>query len=269
MTTHEDNLWNGDYKIPWDDPEFSRRMLVEHLAQGHDMASRRAAWIDRQVAWIHDELLEGQPASILDLGCGPGLYSHRLAMRGHRCRGIDFGPASIEYARQHNPDPARCDFVLGDIREVALSGPYLLAMILFGELNVFSPAEAAAILRKAWASLEPQGRLIVEVQSPEAVERVGRGEPSEQQADSGLFSERPHHCRTENRWLAEPQVAVQTFTVTESDGAATRVYRSTTQAWPDDRLVELLETAGFDEVSRRAEWPCNTDGLTLWVAARS
>ena len=269
MTTQDNDPWNGDYKIPWDDPDFSRRMLVEHLSQEHDMASRRARWIDRQVGWIHDDLLGEQPANILDLGCGPGLYSHRLAMRGHRCRGIDFGPASIEYAQRHNPDPSPCDFVLGDIRQAAFGGPYNLAMILFGELNVFSPAEASAILRKAWASLDPQGRLIVEVQSPEAVERVGRGEPSEQEADSGLFSDHPHCCRTENQWLAEPQVAVQTFTVTESDGGPARVYRSTTQAWSDARLVELLETAGFHEVSRSAEWPCNTDGLALWIAGRS
>ena len=114
MTTQNDNVWHGAYKIPWDDADFSRRMLAEHLSQDHDMASRRAEWIDRQVAWIHDALLDGQPASVLDLGRGPGFYSHRLTRRGHRCHGIDFGPASIEYAQQHNPDESRCEFVLGD-----------------------------------------------------------------------------------------------------------------------------------------------------------
>ncbi len=86
--------WAGAYKIPWQDPAFSRRMLAEHLSQAHDLASRRLAWIDRQVAWIDETVLGGRPADILDLGCGPGLYCHRLAERGHRCRGIDFGPAA-------------------------------------------------------------------------------------------------------------------------------------------------------------------------------
>ena len=66
-----DNIWHRAYKIPWDDPDFSRRMLAEHMAQDHDLSSRRAEWIDRQVAWIHDDLLNEQPARILDLGCGP------------------------------------------------------------------------------------------------------------------------------------------------------------------------------------------------------
>lgn len=138
MSTQNTDIWLGAYKIPWDDPDFSRRMLREHLSQEHDMASRRLTWLDRQVAWIHEHLLGGKPSSILDLGCGPGFYSHRLAARGHRCHGIDFGPASIEYAREHNPDPSHCTFALGDIRHTPFGGPYDLAMILFGEFNVFA-----------------------------------------------------------------------------------------------------------------------------------
>ena len=77
MTEHNDSIWCRPYKIPWDDPDFSRRMLAEHLSQDHDLASRRTEWIDRQVAWIHQDLLKGRPVRILDLGCGPGFYSHR------------------------------------------------------------------------------------------------------------------------------------------------------------------------------------------------
>lgn len=34
--------WSEDEKIPWHDPDFSHRMLEEHLAQDHDAASRRS-----------------------------------------------------------------------------------------------------------------------------------------------------------------------------------------------------------------------------------
>ncbi len=266
MTTQNDNLWDGAYKIPWNDPDFSQRMLVEHLSQDHDMASRRTEWIGRQVEWIHDRLLDGQAASILDVGCGPGFYSHHLAKLGHRCYGFDFGPASIEYAQRHRPAGTQCEFVLADIRQAAFAGPYDLAMILFGELNVFSPAEAAAILRQVKASLSPGGRLIIELQTPEAVEHVGRGEPSEQQSESGLFSDRPHRCLTKNRWLPDEKVAIQTFSIIEAAGGPTREYRSTNKAWPDDELIRLLTDAGFDEVARCDQWPCNIDALALWIA---
>jgi SAM-dependent methyltransferase len=265
MVRQEDIIWDGAYKIPWDDPDFSRRMLNEHLSQDHELASRRIECIDNQVEWIHVNLLNEKHSRILDLGCGPGLYSHRLAKMGHQCRGIDFGPASIEYACQHSPEESRCDFTLGDIRAESFGGPYDLVMILYGELNVFSPAEALAILRKAKNSLSSQGRLIIEVQAASAVERLGLGNPSEYESETGLFSDHPHRCRTENQWLPEQKVAIQTFTVTEATDGQTRVYRNTTKAWPDDDLFSLLTDAGFSKPTSCGLWPNSTDDLILWI----
>jgi SAM-dependent methyltransferase len=267
MTTHKSNPWDGAYKIPWDDLDFSRRMLNEHLSQDHDLASRRSEWIDKHVTWIHEHLLSATPSRILDLGCGPGLYSHRLAKLGHRCTGIDFGPASIKYAQRHSPDERTCDFILGDIRHIDFRGPYDVAMILYGEMNVFSPEEASSILKKVRASLSPQGRLIIEIQAFDAIQGMGRSEPSEQELECGLFSGNPHRCRTENQWLPEMQVAIQTFTVTEASGGPERAYRSTTKAWPDDALVGLLADAGFTTSFRCDAWPSNSDALSLWIAS--
>ncbi|NLS97799.1 MAG: class I SAM-dependent methyltransferase [Planctomycetaceae bacterium] len=266
MFLQNDRTWHGAYKIPWDDPGFSRRMLREHLSQDHDMASRRAEWIDKQVAWIHEYLLGELSSRVLDLGCGPGFYSHRLATRGHRCHGIDFGPASIEYAQEHNPDPRQCTFLLGDIRHAAYGGPYDLAMMVFGEFNVFAPDEALALLRKVAASLRPKGRLILETQTWEAIERAGHSEPFEQRYESGLFSDQPYHCRTENRWLPDEEVTVQTFAVTETGHSQTRAYRNTTRAWSDVDLARLLTAAGFAQAAPCQQWPCNTDALRLWIA---
>lgn len=268
MTTHKDNIWNGDYKIPWGDPDFSRRMLAEHLSQDHDLASRRMEWVDKQVAWIHAELLACEPSRILDLGCGPGFYSHRLGVLGHRCWGIDLGPASVEYAQQHNPEQSPCEFALGDIRYCDYGTSYDLAMVLYGELNVFAPDEALAILRKAHASLTSQGRLIIEVQAPEAIEGMGRAEASEHELEAGLFSDGPHSWRTENEWLPDQRVAVQTFTVTEASGGQARIYRSTTQAWSDAELIVLLTDAGFEDVAKCSDWPSNTEALSLWGARK-
>ena len=83
--------WVEGEKIPWHDPAFSSRMLQEHLTQAHDLASRKSDAIEAHVGWIHQTLLGGKPTNILDLGCGPGLYTSRLARLGHTCRGIDYG----------------------------------------------------------------------------------------------------------------------------------------------------------------------------------
>ncbi len=269
MNRHGEHIWDGTYKIPWDDPAFSRRMLREHLNQEHDMASRRVEWIDRQVAWIQQGLLRGRRSRILDLGCGPGFYLHRLTTLGHVCHGIDFGPASVEYAHQHNPDSSRCEFTLGDIRHTDFGGPYDLATMLFGELNVFPPEEAVSILRKTYASLSRGGLFIAEIQTRDAVEQSGRAEPSERNYSSGLFSDNPHRCRTQNRWLDQQQVAVQVFHVTEKNTNDTIMFRSTTQAWSDEDLQAVFSDVGFKEISSCPDWPCNTPNLALWSARRA
>lgn len=266
MTTSCDDIWQGQYKIPWHESDFSRRMLAEHLCQAHDMASRRLEWIDRQVVWIHRELLRGRAARTLDLGCGPGLYAHRLGMLGHHCRAIDFGPASIEYARTETPAGADCEFILADLRQADFGGPLDLAIMLFGEFNVFSPSEILDMLRKARANLVPGGRMMLEVSTPLAVRDIGSAEPTEREHQACLFSDRPHRCRTESRWLPEAQVAMQTFTITDTADGATRFYRSTTKAWADDELSALLNAAGFASCLRRDDWPCNTCDLALWIA---
>lgn len=81
--------WTESDNIPWNEPAFSRRMLDVHLDQAHDLASRRFEVVDRHLAWIHQALLGERPTRILDLTCGPGLYTSRLARLGHRCVGVD------------------------------------------------------------------------------------------------------------------------------------------------------------------------------------
>ena len=110
--------WVEGDNIPWNEPGFSQRMLQEHLSQAHDAASRRFNVIDRQVEWIQASILTNQPSDILDLGCGPGFYAERLARLGHTIHGIDYSPASIQYATQTaQRDCLACTYACQDIRQ--------------------------------------------------------------------------------------------------------------------------------------------------------
>jgi SAM-dependent methyltransferase len=189
--------------LPWGDPDFSRRMLREHLSQAHDAASRRQTIIDRHVAWIHDKVLGGQPARVLDLGCGPGFYVDRLVKRGHTCRGIDIGPASINYAQREHAG----DFTRGDIREVALGQNYDLVVLVFGELNAFPPADAARIIARAHGVLRPGGKLLLEVSPYAVVARIGAEPFTWYTTESGLFADEPYLCLQESRFVVDRAIS--------------------------------------------------------------
>lgn len=240
--------WAEGEKIPWNDPEFSKRMLGEHLSQEHDAASRRFEIIDKHVSWIHDHILKGKPARILDLCCGPGLYTNRLARLGHRCVGIDFSPASIAYAREQAEEAGLdCTYIHQDIRTADYGEAYGLVMSIFGEFNVFRPQEARGILEKACRALAPNGFLLFEPHTLKAVVKMGEAPPSWYSAKMGLFSEAPHLCLQENFWDAEDKVAVIRYYIIDAATGEVARHSSSTQAYTDQEYRSLLAECGFGE----------------------
>jgi SAM-dependent methyltransferase len=235
--------WAEGEKIPWNDSSFSRRMLEQHLSQKHDAASRRIGKIKKHVDWIHGFVLGGKPSRILDLGCGPGLYAARLAALGHACHGIDFSPASIEYAVKHAP--VGCTYTLGDLRATDFGSGYNLVMFIFGEFNVFKPGDAKLVLEKACKSLNPGGGLLLEVSTFDAIYELGSQPGTWYSAEHELFADEPHLCLMESFWDEEQAVATERYYIVEASSSRVMRYAASTQAYENDELANLLVQAGF------------------------
>jgi SAM-dependent methyltransferase len=238
--------WAEGEKIPWNEPGFSSRMLAEHLSQAHDAASRRFKIVDRQVAWIHGTVLDGEKVPVLDLGCGPGFYTSRLARLGHPCKGIDFGPASIAYARaEAMREGLDCTYELADIRDADYGEGYGLAMLIFGEFNVFKPEDARMILRKAHAALAPGGTLLLEPHTFAAVEASGEEAESWYASPAGLFSSQRHIVLTENFWDAGLAVATNRYYVVDAATGTVTRHAASMQAYTDQGYRDLIAECGF------------------------
>jgi SAM-dependent methyltransferase len=238
--------WVEGDNIPWNDPAFSERMLREHLSQEHDLASRRLDIIDAQVEWIHRDVLGEVPSRILDLGCGPGLYSHRLARLGHRCIGLDFGPASIAHAQQEAAG-LHCEFLLADLRHAALPSHRDLVLFNYGQLNVFPREEAAGLVRRAHGALRDGGQLLLEVQTEAQVRSADGAPPTWFAADGGLFAEGPHLVLHEHFWNEELRSATERWHVIDQSGSVTR-FALSNEAYSHDELQAMLREAGFARV---------------------
>ncbi len=242
--------WVEREKIPWDEPNFSRRMLKEHLSQAHDAASRRFDVIDRHVAWIHHHVLEGKPGKVLDLGCGPGFYTARLTELGHTCVGIDFSPASIDYARRHLPEKGETPrYVLSDVREAAYGTGYDLVFFIFGEFNVFSREDAEHILEKAHRALAPGGQILLEAHTLDAVRKIGELPRSWHAVDQGLFSDDPHVSLYESFWDAEGRTTTERYFIVDAATGDVTLHGASIQAYAEEEYRRLLEDHGFQEIA--------------------
>jgi SAM-dependent methyltransferase len=225
-------------------------MLREHLSQAHDAASRRSIIIDEHVEWIHQAVLNSRSSRVLDLGCGPGLYSSRLAQRGHTCVGIDFSPASIEYARDFaQAQHLTCAYHLADVRHVDYGTDYDLAMFVFGESNVFRPEELQHILIKAYAALNTGGHILLEVHPLEVVKRLGHQRATWYTLERGLFSDRPHLVLFESFWDEAQSVAIERFYIVDAETAEVMPHASSMQAYTDEQYRYALQIAGFTDIA--------------------
>ena len=243
--------WAEGDNIPWNDPGFSKRMLKEHLSQAHDAASRRSEIIDRQVNWIHRELLPVHPARILDLGCGPGFYTNRLAALGHKCTGIDYSPASIAYARKSALEKdLTVHYQQEDIRTADFSRDQDLVLLLSGELNVFSPSNARQIITKVAKCLSESGKMILEVHAIGVIERRGRESRTWNSPKSGLWSDSPYICLQENFWYPDRKTAVTRYFVIDATTGETTLHSASYQDYSDDEYDSLLIDSGFRSVIR-------------------
>ena len=265
--------WQEADNIPWNNVEFSQRMLKEHLSQDHDAASRRFEIVDRHVDWIHHHVLSEKRSRILDLGCGPGLYLHRLAKLGHHCIGIDYSPSSIAYAlAEAKKEKLSIQYFCENIQQADFGEGLDLIMLIFGELNVFPPAKAKALLRRAHHALEKDGILLIEPHTFAAIEDMGQQSGSWHSAEEGLFSNNPYLCLQENSWDSNSRTAsVRYFVIDADTGEVTRCAASY-QAYTDAEYKSLLAECRFSSIRQYNTLPGNAKehqrDLTVFVAAK-
>ena len=249
--------WRHGGNLPWNDPAFSERMLREHLDQSHGAASRQLPEIRGQVQVMVDWLGLAPAARLLDVTCGPGLYAAEFARRGVNVIGVDFGPASLRYACELCQE-LPCEFILSDVREMDLAGRnFDAAIYLYGQFTVLRPAESLDVLKRIRTALRPGGKLLLEILDDA---RFDKQDDTWWYTDtSGLWGDFPYLHLGERAWDPAQRAAVERFHILNLETGEMQVYGLSDQAYTAAQVTEMLQEAGFGQVSVHPAW----DGLAL------
>ena len=148
----------------WNDPYIAEQMLAYHLDAAVDVASRNKNFLHRSAEWIvsHFELAPG--ASVVDFGCGPGLYAQRLSQSGLRVTGIDFSSNSIRYARETSErEGLDIEYIEADYLDFATDRRFDLVMMIMCDFCAMSPRQRAVMLDKFRSMLAPGGAILLDV----------------------------------------------------------------------------------------------------------
>lgn len=231
-------------------------MLAEHLSQDHDAASRRVGTIDEQAHWIHHDLLAGEATRILDLACGSGLYTSRLARLGHTAHGIDFAPAAIAYAReQAASEGLACTYLQQDLREAALGANFGLVMMLSGQVERLQAlrgetADRGGVrgTRGGWIAAVGAADLRRRGRRAGCHDIVVLSFGGSLLVAAALFSSQLHFVLTERFWDEATTSSTERFLVIDAATGDVTRHALTNEAYSDDQLSELLTTAGFEDV---------------------
>jgi SAM-dependent methyltransferase len=171
----------------WDDSHISKGMLEAHLNPETDAASRNPAFIDRSVAWISASIPPS--ARMLDLGCGPGLYTSRFAERGFDVTGMDVSGRSIAYARGHDSSGK---YILQDYLQLSDVASWDVVTLIWCDFGALVPTEWQELLQRVRRALRPGGIFLLDVFTPAHI--AGRTESKiwNVEESGGFWSPEPY-----------------------------------------------------------------------------
>lgn len=256
--------WGEGEYLPWEDPRFSEMMMKERYGFDTEPSSALTEAVEKDVGWIHDNLLGGGKTKILHLGCGPGLYTASLARRGHECVGIDCSHAMIAYAKKTaGRDGLSCNYREHIIHSAVYGYGYGLIMVLDGEFNTLNPMDAIEVIGKLWMALDEGGILLIEPSTYLSFERLGNQAPRWCAENEGIFSTAPHLCLHENRWNARNGTLMKRWYVVDAATGEVRLFARCFQAYTKPLIEKLIGKRDFADI-RFHDSPASSDSGDLF-----
>lgn len=128
--------------------DFDRIALLEQSTWDHN-------------SHYHSFLLEQLPphcVSILEIGCGTGMFSRFLAKRADRVMAIDLSPKMIEVAKQRSEGYVNIDFQVADILEWEFPVEQFDAIM---SIATFHHLPLESLLSSLKVALKPGGKLVI------------------------------------------------------------------------------------------------------------
>ena len=228
----------------WDDPHISKQMLAAHLDTTIDAASRRPEMIERSVQWLIDTLGLKPGASVLDLGCGPGLYASCLARAGLHVTGVDYSRRSIEYAIQFaGQNNLGITYRYENYLELKDENRYDAALLIYGDFCPLNPDQRSRLLGNIQRALKPGGAFVLDVTTRECRKKHG-SRNGWRAVQSGFWKPGPHLVLEQGFDYPEQSIWLDQFITLEADGKMT-VYRNWFQDYTPQTISDELSAGGF------------------------
>jgi len=148
----------------WDDEHISKGMLSAHLNPNIESASRQFDFIEQSVQWINRLTNSNKCKKLLDLGCGPGIYTELFHRIGFEVIGIDFSKRSIDYAKENaRKNHLSVKYLYKNYLEIEYENEFDVVTLIYCDFGVLSPYDRNLLLNKIYRALKKGGILVFDV----------------------------------------------------------------------------------------------------------
>ncbi|HYE57085.1 MAG TPA: class I SAM-dependent methyltransferase, partial [Rhodothermales bacterium] len=106
--------------------------------------------------------------TLLDVGCGSGLFAHLAAARGLHVTGYDPDPRKVALTRASIQPGELIDVQEGTLDAAAVTGRRFDAIVFLDVLYLVPPEEQARLMRRAAGLLTQGGRLLIKTMHDES-----------------------------------------------------------------------------------------------------
>lgn len=270
--TLKPSLYEKGTAVMWTDEHISKQLLQVHLNAEVDLASRKKETIKRTCDWILEQA-PNPKMNVLDLGCGPGLYTELMSEKGHHVTGVDFSKSSIHYAQtEAEKKGLPIEYIQANYLELELEeNSYDLVILIFTDLGVLLPKDREKMIRFVYKILKPGGIFIFDVLKDTDLEQKVAPKNWEV-AKHGFWKPEPYIALSESFLYKNEKVILYQHILMNEENEID-IYRFWTHFFGHIDLEIILQKNGFKDfsfyenvLSKSDLW--NGDNVTFTVAKK-
>ncbi|WP_070000984.1 class I SAM-dependent methyltransferase [Cellulosilyticum sp. I15G10I2] len=231
----------------WTDGYISKNMLAAHLDLDNDAASRNINTINKTIKWIETKIPKN--SKVLDLGCGPGLYSSLLSKNGYSITGVDISKCSISYAQNKAIEEGLpISYFCKDYLKEDIGTGYDAVICIYCDFGALIPTEQEILLDKIYNILNDDGVFIFDVFKPGLCDNKKENRDWRYSTGEDFWSSVPHLLLEEVKHFVEQNIWGTKTVIIEKDKKP-REYITWDNYYTISKIEKLLNKNKFKLVS--------------------
>ncbi|MCP4566707.1 MAG: class I SAM-dependent methyltransferase [FCB group bacterium] len=228
----------------WTDEYTSEQMLKYHLKEDVDLSSRKHKFIGHSVEWIASHFKINNETKIADFGCGPGLYTTKLARKKAQVTGIDFSTRSLEYARETGAkENLTINYINKNYLDFETDDRFDLIIMIMCDFCALSPDQRKTMLDKFNTLLKPGGAVLLDIYSLTAFAKREEAASYEFNQLDGFWSPNKYYGFLNTFVYEKEKVVLDKYTLIEA--ARTRTIYNWLQYFSVESLEREFTACGF------------------------